>query len=105
MSGSRDERLEYEGVVVPVLRYLNSLPGSKAINVHGGVYTERGTPDVIGSVGGRLVAFECKRSADEEPTRIQLWRLSEWIRAGAVVGAVSSVGDVELILRLMGVVG
>ncbi len=105
MSSLRDEHLEYQGVVVPIMRYLNSLPHAKAVNVHGSVFSERGTPDVIGRVGGRLVAFECKRSADEEPTRIQLWRLSEWIRAGAVVGAVSSVEDVDLILRLMGVIG
>lgn len=102
---SRDDRREYEGVVAPILRYLNSLPESKAINVHGGVYTERGTPDVIGSVGGRAVAFECKRSRDEEQTRIQDWRLAEWAAAGAVVGAVADVADVEVILRLMGVVG
>lgn len=101
----RDDHLEYSGVVVPIIRYINSLPCAKAINVHGSVFSERGTPDVVGCVGGRFVAFECKRSADEEPTRIQLWRLSEWIRAGAVVGAVSSVADVDLILRLMGVVG
>ncbi len=101
----RDDHLEYSGVVVPVMRYINSLPCAKAINVHGSVFSERGTPDVVGSVGGRFVAFECKRSPEDEPTRVQLWRLSEWIRAGAVVGAVSSVDDVDLILRLMGVVG
>lgn len=104
MAHGRDVRLEYGGVVEPVLKYLNSLPRSKAINVHGGVYTERGTPDVIGCVGGRMVAFECKRDRTERPTRIQFWRLSEWIRAGAVVGAIASVEDAELILRLMGVV-
>ena len=91
--------------MVPILRYLNSLPCAKAINVHGSVFSERGTPDVIGCVGGRFVAFECKRSPEEEPTKVQMWRLSEWVRAGAVVGAVSSVADVDLILRLMGVVG
>lgn len=104
MAHGRDRHLEYQGVVVPVLRYLNSLPRSKAVNVHGGVYTERGTPDVIGCVGGRMVAFECKRDPGEEQTPIQSWRLAEWIHAGAVVGAVASVEDVELILRLMGVV-
>ena len=103
-STDRDKRLEYQGVVVPILRYLNSLPRSKAVNVHGGIYTERGTPDVIGAVGGRMVAFECKRSRDEEPTRIQQWRLAVWLHAGAVVGAVADVSDVEMILRLMGVV-
>lgn len=90
--------------MAPLLRYLGSLPRSKAINVHGGIYTERGTPDVIGCVGGQMVAFECKRDPSEKPTRIQLWRLSEWLRAGAVVGAVASVEDADLILRLMGVV-
>ena len=91
-------------MVVPVLKYLNSLPRSKAINVHGGIYTERGTPDVVGCVDGRAVAFECKRGDGEAPTRAQTWRLAEWLAAGAVVGAVSSVEDVDLILRLMGVV-
>lgn len=104
MNGVRDQHLEYEGVVAPVMKYLESLPRSKCINVHGGVYTERGTPDIIGSVGGRAVAFECKRSPDEEQTRIQNWRLAEWLASGAVVGAVSSVEDVDLTLRLMGVV-
>ena len=104
MAHSRNECLEYQGVVVPVLKYLNSLPRSKAVNVHGGIYSERGTPDVIGSVDGRAVAFECKRDAGEAETPIQRWRLAEWLAAGAVVGAVSSVEDVELILRLMGVV-
>ena len=103
-SGARDRHLEYEGVVEPLLRYLGSLPRSKAINVHGGIYTERGTPDVIGCVDGRMVAFECKRDRTERLTRIQLRRLAEWIRAGAVVGAVASVEDADLILRLMGVV-
>lgn len=102
MSRYRDEHLEYSGVVEPILKFLNGLPNSKAINVHGGIYTERGTPDVIGCVNGRMVAFECKRDAMEEPTRIQRWRLSEWLISGAVVGAVSSVNDVELILRLCG---
>lgn len=101
---NRDERLEYDGVVAPILRYLNSLPNSKAINVHGGVYTERGTPDVIGCVNGRLVAFECKRTANEEPTKIQSWRLSEWISAGAVVGGVSDLWQVQMILCLMGLI-
>lgn len=101
---NRDKRLEYTGVVQPVLDYLNSIPGSKAINIHGSVFSERGTPDVIGSIRGRMVAFECKRDTTEGPTDIQNWRLSEWIAAGAVVGAVSDVWHVDIILRLMGVI-
>lgn len=104
MSHSRNEHLEYQGVVAPVLKYLNALPRSKAINVHGSVFSERGTPDVIGCVGGRMVAFECKRDPGEPLEPIQRWRLAEWLASGAVVGGVSSVDDVDLILRLMGLV-
>ena len=100
---NRDVRLEYSGVVEPILRYLNSLPNSKAINIHGSVYTERGTPDVIGCINGRMVAFECKRSDKEDLTKIQKWRLSEWIAAGAVVGGISDLWHAQLILNLMGV--
>lgn len=100
----RDKRLEYTGVVQPVLNYLNSIPGAKAINIHGSVFSERGTPDIIGSIRGRMVAFECKRDTTEAPEEIQKWRLSEWLMAGAVVGAVSDVSHVKLILQLMGVI-
>lgn len=101
---NRDKRLEYSSVVAPILEYLNSIPGGKAINIHGSIYSERGTPDVVGCINGRMVAFECKRTEDEEPTKIQKWRLSEWIAAGAVVGGVSDVSHVKLILSIMGVV-
>lgn len=100
---NRDKRLEYSGVVEPVLEYINSLPGSKAINIHGSVFSERGTPDVIGCIRGRMVAFECKRDAKEDLEKIQKWRLSEWISAGAVVGGISDLDHVKLILQLMGV--
>lgn len=100
---NRDKRLEYSGVVEPVLNYLNSLPGAKAINIHGSVFSERGTPDVIGCVRGRTVVFECKRDATEDLEKIQKWRLSEWLAAGAVVGGVSDLDHVKLILQIMGV--
>lgn len=99
----RDQRLEYSGVVDPILKYINSLPGSKAINVHGSIFSERGTPDVIGCIQGRMVAFECKRDATEELEKIQEWRLAEWLTAGAVVGGVSDLDHVKLILQIMGV--
>ena len=101
---NRDKRLEYTRVVQPVLRYINSIPGGKAINIHGSIFCERGTPDVIGSINGRTVAFECKRDTSESLEDIQNWRLCEWIVAGAVVGGVSDVWQVQLILQLMGVI-
>jgi penicillin-binding protein-related factor A (putative recombinase) len=101
---NRDKRLEYTSVVQPILKYLNSLPNSKAINIHGGIYTERGTPDIIGCIQGRMIAFECKRDKTEALESIQEWRLCEWIKAGAVVGGVSDVWHVKMILCLMGVI-
>lgn len=98
---NRDKRLEYSSVVAPILKYLNSLPGCKAINIHGSIYTERGTPDVIGCSKGRFFAFECKRDDKEDLEKIQYWRLGEWFAAGAVVGGVASVEDVILILSIM----
>ena len=99
----RDRRLEYGGVVQPILNYLNSLPESKAINIYGSVFSERGTPDVIGCIKGRMVAFECKRDETEDLEKIQKWRLSEWLAAGAVVGGVSDLDHVKLILQIMGI--
>ena len=104
MHNNRDERLEYSGAVVPILHYLNSLPNSKAINIHGSVFSERGTPDVIGCINGQFVAFECKRTDREDLEKIQKWRLCEWIAAGAVVGGVSDLWQVQMILCLMGIV-
>lgn len=89
--------------MVPVLRYLNSLHNSKFINIHGGVYTERGTPDVLGVINGRMVLFECKRSTKEAPEEIQEWRMRQWRAAGAVAECVSSVSQVQEILKREGV--
>ena len=100
---NRDKRLEYTSVVTPILKYINSLPNGKAINIHGGIFSERGTPDIIGCIGGRMVAFECKRDETEALEKIQRWRLSEWITAGAVVGGVSDLWQVQMILCLMGI--
>ena len=102
--GYRDRRLEYPAVVQPILKYINALPNGKAINIHGSIFSERGTPDVMGSIGGRAVFFECKRDATEDLEDIQKWRLCEWIRAGAVVGGVSDLWHVQYILQLMGLI-
>lgn len=101
---NRDKRLEYSSVVKPILEYINSLPNSKAINIHGSIFSERGTPDVVGCIGGRFIAFECKRDDTEDLEQIQKWRLAEWLAAGAVVGGVSDVFHVKLILMLMGLI-
>ncbi len=86
------------------MKYINNLPNGKAINIHGSIFSERGTPDIIGSIGGRAIAFECKRDEEEALESIQKWRLCEWIKCGAVVGGVSELWHVKYILQLMGVI-
>lgn len=95
----KTKHLEYRGVVIPVMKYLKTIPNSKFINVHGSVYSERGTPDIIGSVDGHTVVMECKRGDDENPELIQKWRLSEWELSGAIVGVVRSVKDAKELIN------
>ena len=95
---NRNEHLEYNAVVQPILKYLNSLPNTKAINIHGSVFCERGTPDIIGSTNGRTILLECKRSQTEEARKIQEWRMSEWKKAGAIVARVDNVDQVKDLL-------
>lgn len=94
-------RLEYDGVVVPILKYLNSLPKCKAINTHGSVFFERGTPDILGAINGRMIAIEAKRDTKETARKIQEWRLREWKAAGAITGVVSSVDEVKELISKM----
>lgn len=101
---NRDRRLEYPSVVVPIIKFINALPGGKAINIHGSIFCERGTPDVIGCINGHMVVFECKRDTSEDLEKIQKWRLCEWITAGAVVGGVSDLWQAQMILCLMGLI-
>jgi hypothetical protein len=96
---SRNKKLEYDGVVQPILRYLNSLPNTKAINVHGSVFCERGTPDIIGCIDGRAILLECKRSPMEAAEKIQEWRMAEWRSAGAIAARVDSVDQVKELLK------
>lgn len=91
-------KLEYDGVVVPILKYLGTLPRTKAINTHGSVFFERGTPDILGVINGRMIALEAKRDTKERARTIQEWRLKEWAAAGAITGVVTCVEDVKKLI-------
>jgi Holliday junction resolvase len=95
--------IEYRSVVQPVLRWLNSLPGCKAINIHGSVYMERGTPDIIGCYKGRMFLFECKTDIGQlRPD--QIIRLQQWRRSGAAAVEIRSLDQAKEILRGLGFV-
>ena len=81
-----------------ILKYLNGLPGCKAIKMHGNQYVEAGTPDIFCCYRGRPVLLELKLPGNE-PTVIQLKRLEEWRAAGAVAEWVTSLEDVRRIIE------
>lgn len=85
---------EYSSVVVKIMKWINSMPNGKAINIHGSVYSEKGTPDIIGCIGSRFIALECKKSKGK-PTEIQKYRIKEWQRCGAIAGIVYSFEEAK----------
>lgn len=91
---------EYNGVVVKIMKYINALPNGKAINIHGSVYSEKGTPDIIGCIGSKFVAFECKKKGGK-PTEIQEYRIQQWRKAGAIAHIVYSFDEAKRVLDIL----
>lgn len=82
-----------------VLDYLNSLPECKAIKIHGNMYTQTGTPDIVGCIKGRMFLFELKVPGNK-PTEIQERRLREWRAAGALAEVIYSMGELKAKISL-----
>lgn len=83
-----------------IKNYLNKQPECKCIKIHGSMYTELGTPDIIGCYKGRMFAFEVKMPGKEKTiTKIQKFRLEEWMRSGAIVGMVSSIDTIKNFMK------
>jgi hypothetical protein len=85
-------------IVKAILAYLNGLPHGLARKRWGGGMGVAGDPDIDACVGGRCVQLEVKRPG-EQPTALQVKRLGEWRKAGAVAEVVRSVGEVREILE------
>jgi hypothetical protein len=85
-------------IVKAILAYLNSLPRCLARKRWGGGMGVAGDPDIDACIRGRSVQFEVKRPG-ERPTPLQLKRLEEWRKAGAVVAVVHSVAEVRAVLE------
>lgn len=84
-------------IVKAILVYLNGQPGCLARKRWGGGMGVAGDPDIDACVRGRSVQLEVKRPG-EKPTALQVRRLDEWRRAGAVASVVRSVVDVKALL-------
>lgn len=88
-------------IVKAILAYLNGLPGSLARKRWGGGMGVAGDPDIDGCIRGRSLQLEVKRPG-EKPTLLQVRRLEEWRKAGAIVGVVVSVDEVKDLLAKEG---
>lgn len=85
-------------IVKAILAYLNSLPGCLARKRWGGGMGVAGDPDIDACIRGRSVQLEVKRPG-EKPTPLQLKRLEEWRKAGAITGVVTSVVETRAVLE------
>lgn len=79
----KKDRPKEKPITNSVLKWLKTLPHCKVIKKHQTEFDERGTPDIMGCIAGRLFVIEMKRPG-AKPTPIQLQRLKEWSTAGAV---------------------
>ncbi|HEU0138303.1 MAG TPA: VRR-NUC domain-containing protein [Bryobacteraceae bacterium] len=84
-------------IVKAILAYLNSLPVCLARKRWGGGMGVAGDPDIDACIRGRSLQLEVKRPG-EKPTALQVKRIDEWRRAGAIVAVVNSVAEVRDLL-------
>lgn len=74
--------------------------GAKVIKVHGSLWMERGSPDLIGCWQGRALALEVKRPG-ERAQPLQAKRLAEWREAGAIACVVESAEQALAALEML----
>lgn len=83
-----------------IKEHLRKAYGATVHKYHGSVYGERGHADVYGTFpGGRAFYFEIKRPVGGKLTLLQELFLANEHARGAVIGVVTSVEDVESILK------
>lgn len=86
-------------LVRSILRALEKAPGVAVRKRHGTAMGKAGDPDLSGCLNGRHFELEVKRPGNE-PTPLQLVRLAEWQRAGALVGVVHNAREALACLGL-----
>lgn len=86
-----------------IIRFLRMLPNGWAKKTHGSQFTS-GDPDIVACVNGRAIQLEVKRRVGMTASPIQRAKLTQWERAGALVGVVASVEEVRALLEGAGIV-
>lgn len=80
-----------------IMGFLQRLPCSYAMKLHGSRYGQRGIPDILLIWKGRPWFFEVK-TEHGKPTKMQELKMLMLRNAGAEAHVVRSVGDVRKIL-------
>lgn len=82
-----------------IAHYLRGI-GARPIKYHGGPMSETGIPDLLVCYRGRFVYIETKRPG-EHPTPIQIQRMAELDKAGAIGGVATRLIDAMIIIDLI----
>ncbi len=85
------------GIVTRIRDRLAKLSRCKAVKNHGSVFSEKGNPDIFGSYCGAAFVLEVKNEAGRLSV-IQMHRLIEWQKSGAICGAVRTWDEALMIL-------
>jgi Holliday junction resolvase len=85
-------------VVKAILEFLNSR-GGFWMKIHGSPFQVAGIPDIIGCYRGRFIAFEVKRSAEERPTKLQVYQMKKITQAGGVARVIFTVDQAEALIN------
>lgn len=84
-------------LVKKIITYLK-VQGCMVEKRHGGGYATSGQPDVHACYMGHDIEIEVKCPGNM-PTKLQLLRMEEWRKSGAIVAWVTSVEQVQEIIR------
>lgn len=69
----------------------------KMVKLHGSQFSKAGTPDLHITYRGRSIWVEAKRD-DGKATKLQEHELDQWGKAGAIVGVVRTVEELQELL-------
>lgn len=87
-------------VKAKIKAYLKTLPNCWWFMPIGGAYTTQGIPDIVGCVGGRMFAIECKAPGREsQTTKLQKLQIAAIEQVGAVAFVASDVETVRRVFR------
>lgn len=88
-------------IVKRITDWLDTLgPGCKWLKIHGSIYQERGTPDLLVVYHGTPYLWECKTERGKT-TKLQAHKMKAWHLAGANTSVIRSLSDAQ---RALGVV-